>query len=103
MTLRREAAEEMTDNKFFPGPKPGTVRLSDGLVLRVPEDWVLLAPGDAALTRRVKGAGDHWVVQEKKGGGLSAGGLGAGRDSRPNSHRPGGRACHRRLCETSTG
>ena len=57
----------MTDNKFFPGPKPGTVRLSDGLVLRVPEDWVLLAPGDAALTRRVKGAGDHWVVQEKKG------------------------------------
>lgn len=24
-------------------------------------------PGDAALTRRVKAAGDHWVVQEKKG------------------------------------
>jgi hypothetical protein len=28
---------------------------------------VLLPPGDAALTRRVKAAGDHWVVQEKKG------------------------------------
>jgi hypothetical protein len=26
-----------------------------------------LSPGDAALTRRVKEAGDHWVVQEKKG------------------------------------
>lgn len=28
---------------------------------------MLLPPGDAALTRRVKTAGDHWVVQEKKG------------------------------------
>jgi Uncharacterized conserved protein (DUF2293) len=27
----------------------------------------LLPPGDAALTRRVKAAGDHWVVAEKKG------------------------------------
>src|SRR5262249_30425168 len=26
-----------------------------------------LPPGDAALTRRVKAAGEHWVVQEKKG------------------------------------
>src|SRR5271166_6559387 len=31
------------------------------------EGWVLLPPGDAALTRRVKAAGDHWVVAEKKG------------------------------------
>jgi len=29
--------------------------------------WVLLLPRDAALTRRVKAAGEHWVVQEKKG------------------------------------
>jgi len=28
---------------------------------------MLLPPGDAALTRRVKAAGDHWVVAEKKG------------------------------------
>jgi hypothetical protein len=35
--------------------------------LTVPEGWVLLPPGDAALTRRVKDAGDHWVLQEKKG------------------------------------
>ena len=33
----------------------------------MPAGWVLLAPGDAALTRRVKAAGDHWVIQEKKG------------------------------------
>ena len=33
----------------------------------MPQGWVLLPPGDAALTRRVKAAGDHWVVQEKKG------------------------------------
>lgn len=28
---------------------------------------MLLPPGDAALTRRVKEAGEHWTVQEKKG------------------------------------
>ena len=28
---------------------------------------MLLPPGDAALTRRVKAAGPHWIVQEKKG------------------------------------
>jgi hypothetical protein len=52
---------------FTPGPKPNTVRASDGKVLTVPAGWVLLPPGDAALTRRVKAAGDHCVVQEKKG------------------------------------
>jgi hypothetical protein len=36
-------------------------------VKAAPEGWVLLPPGDAALTRRVKEAGDHWVVQEKRG------------------------------------
>ena len=50
-----------------PGPTPNTVRAADGKVLTAPEGWVLLPPGDAALTRRVKSAGDHWVVQEKKG------------------------------------
>jgi len=43
------------------------VKSADGKVLTVPEGWVLLPPGDAALTRRVKAAGDHRVVQEKKG------------------------------------
>jgi len=33
----------------------------------IPEDWELLPPGDAALTRRVKAAGPHRVITEKKG------------------------------------
>ncbi len=52
---------------FSPGPTPNTVRAADGKILTVPEGWVILQPGDAALTRRVKAAGDHWVVAEKKG------------------------------------
>jgi len=52
---------------FLPGPTPNTVRSPDGRVLTAPEGWVLLPPGDTALTRRVKAAGDHWVVAEKKG------------------------------------
>jgi hypothetical protein len=35
--------------------------------LTAPDGWALLLPGDAALTRRVKEAGHHWVVQERKG------------------------------------
>src|SRR6266702_2859620 len=57
----------MSGNTFTPGPAPNTVRCADGKVLTVPEGWILLPPGDAALTRRVKAAGDHWIVQEKKG------------------------------------
>jgi hypothetical protein len=57
----------MTNHTFSPGPTPNTVRSADGEVLTVPDGWVLLPPGDAALTRRVKAAGDHWMVQEKRG------------------------------------
>jgi hypothetical protein len=35
--------------------------------LPVPTGWAFLLPGDAALTRRVKAAGEHWVIQEKRG------------------------------------
>ena len=52
---------------FAPGPSPNTVRASDGSVRTVPEGWILRPPGDAGLTRRVKAAGEFWVVQEKKG------------------------------------
>lgn len=52
---------------FLPGPTPNTVRAADGKVLTAPEGWILLPPGDAALTRRVKAAGNHWIVQEKRG------------------------------------
>lgn len=54
-------------NVFAPGPKPNVVRAADGSMRTVPAGWVLLPPGDAALTRRVKAAGEHWIVQEKKG------------------------------------
>jgi hypothetical protein len=57
----------MSDHTFNPGPTPNTVRSADGRILTVSEGWILLLPGDAALTRRVKAAGDHWIVQEKKG------------------------------------
>src|SRR5437879_5653556 len=57
----------MSSPPFTPGPTPNTVRAPDGSVLTAPDGWTLLPPGDAALTRRVKEAGDHWLVQEKKG------------------------------------
>ena len=57
----------MNGSLVSPGPSPNTVRSNDGRTLAVPDGWILLLPGDAALTRRVKAAGDHWVVQEKKG------------------------------------
>src|SRR6202171_6604722 len=46
---------------------PGEQASSRGKVLTPPEGWVLLPPGDAALTRRVKAVGEHWMVQEMKG------------------------------------
>jgi Uncharacterized conserved protein (DUF2293) len=52
---------------YAPGPTPDTVRAADGTVFTAPPGWVLLPPGDAALTRRVKAAGDHWVVAERRG------------------------------------
>jgi hypothetical protein len=52
---------------FSPGPQQSTVRSPDGKVIAIPAGWVLFPPGDAALTRRVKAAGDHFVVAEKKG------------------------------------
>src|SRR3954466_13393521 len=57
----------MDHTTFSPGPAPNTVRAADGTVLTAPEGWALLPPGDAGLTRGVKAAGDHWVVQEKVG------------------------------------
>jgi hypothetical protein len=48
---------------FIPGPTPNAVRAADGKVLTAPQGWILLPPVDAALTRRVKAAGDHWVKE----------------------------------------
>src|SRR5438105_3683709 len=48
-----------------PGPDGRSVRTAGGEILLPPADWVLLPPGDAALTRRVQAAGPTWTVQEK--------------------------------------
>ncbi len=50
-----------------PGPRPRYVRNEEGRRMKVPDDWELLEPGDATLTRRVKEAGPSWTVQVKKG------------------------------------
>src|SRR3954467_2400734 len=50
-----------------PGPDDRSVSTAGGEILRPPADWVLVPPGDAALTRRVKAAGPTWTVQEKRG------------------------------------
>lgn len=60
-------SSEILTGSYAPGPTPRTVRASRGEVMTAPATWELLPPGDAALTRRVKAAGPHWVVQEKKG------------------------------------
>ncbi len=57
----------MDENIFSPGPREQTVRDASGTVHSVPKGWILLPPGDAALTRRTKAAGKFWTVQEKKG------------------------------------
>jgi hypothetical protein len=62
-----ELKDDETTATYAPGPAPNTLRRADGAVLTIPESWILLPPGDAGLTRRVKAAGDHWVVQEKVG------------------------------------
>jgi len=56
-----------SENIFLPHTLPNTVRTTAGQVVTVPSSWELLPPGDATLTRRVKNAGEHWLVQEKVG------------------------------------
>ncbi len=57
----------MQKTTFTSGPTEDTVCDENGQVLSVPSGWILFPPGDAALTRRVKAAGEHWAVAEKKG------------------------------------
>jgi hypothetical protein len=44
----------MSANVFTPGPKPHTVRAANGAILIAPEGWILLPPGDAALSRNTR-------------------------------------------------
>lgn len=66
---------------YSPGPNPHTVKAADGQILTVPEGWSLLPPGDATLTRRVKAAGPHWAMHEKKGRKLFSKGVWAPSDT----------------------
>ena len=43
------------------------VQLEDGSKVRPPEGWILVPPGDAGLTRRIKAGGPTWTVQQKVG------------------------------------
>ena len=57
----------MAGSVYSPGSSDATVRSASGAEVRVPAGWILVPPGDAALTRRIKEAGDHWIVQERRG------------------------------------
>ena len=50
-----------------PTANPHVFVAPDGRRLTPPATWACLPPGDAGLTRRVKAAGDSWVVIEKRG------------------------------------
>ncbi|MCA9646141.1 MAG: DUF2293 domain-containing protein [Polyangiaceae bacterium] len=50
-----------------PGRSAREVKTEAGDYRVAPSDWVLVPPGDPALSRRIKAEGDHWLVQEKKG------------------------------------
>ncbi|MCA9001702.1 MAG: DUF2293 domain-containing protein [Planctomycetes bacterium] len=50
-----------------PSGRDRVVLDGQGAELRVPSDWILVPPGDPALTRRIKAGGPCWLVQEKKG------------------------------------
>jgi len=63
-----------------PGERERQVRTAEGALLDVPADWVLLAPGDAALSRRVKSEGPCWCVKEKRGRKLFSRGIWAPRE-----------------------
>ena len=71
----------MPSRTFLPAAEPSAVRTASGEIVRVPPGWMLLEPGDAALTRRVKAAGDHWVVQEQVGRRIFSRGVWAPRDT----------------------
>lgn len=57
----------MDSNIYCPGPTAETAISAAGRVVTMPPGWRHLPPGDAALTRRVKEAGEHWLLQQKRG------------------------------------
>jgi hypothetical protein len=71
----------MNTQAYSPGPAPRTVQTPAGKVIAVPAGWELLPPGDAALTRRVKAAGEFWLIQEKVGRRMFSRGIWAPRET----------------------
>ena len=63
MVPAANAGDEEGSLEVRPGPEERTVIDRSGARRRVPADWALLEPGDAAATRRVKKAGPHWIVK----------------------------------------
>lgn len=55
------------NREVAPGPRAGTVHTDSGELLVVPAGWVLLPPGDPALTRRAKKSGVCWTLREQRG------------------------------------
>ncbi len=50
-----------------PSKNSREVITAEGKILKVPDDWDLLMPGDAALSRRIKKDGPTWTMFEMKG------------------------------------
>lgn len=63
-----------------PGRKDRTVLTESGECLSPPQEWALLAPGDAALTKSVKAKGPTWLVRVKVGRRLMSKGIWADRN-----------------------
>ncbi|NBQ57478.1 MAG: DUF2293 domain-containing protein [Opitutaceae bacterium] len=50
-----------------PSQKPGHVINEHAVLELVPSGWILLPPGDSALSRRIKADGPTWTMSEMKG------------------------------------
>jgi len=50
-----------------PSKNSREVITAEGKALKIPDDWDLLLPGDAALSRRIKKDGPTWTMFEMKG------------------------------------
>jgi len=50
-----------------PSQKPGYVINEHAVLEPVPAGWILLPPGDSALSRRIKADGPTWTMSELKG------------------------------------
>ncbi len=76
------AIESMNIETFevSPSSKPRHVVTAKGETIKIPDSWVLLEPGDAALSRRIKKDGPTWTMKEKKGRRLFSKGIWAPAD-----------------------